>query len=68
MHRPGLLKDGDRVFGAFGYYREKGRFVLFKAKAVVLATGGIGKAYRITSNAGNTPATAMRSPTGPAPT
>src|SRR5262250_220912 len=45
-----LLKDGDRVVGAFGYERERGRFKLFKAKAVVLATGGIGKAYRITSN------------------
>src|SRR5436189_486564 len=45
-----LLKDGDRISGAFGYYRERGRFVLFKAKAVVLATGGIGKAYKITSN------------------
>jgi succinate dehydrogenase / fumarate reductase flavoprotein subunit len=45
-----LLKDGDRVCGAFGYYRERGRFVLFRAKAVVLATGGVGKAYKITSN------------------
>jgi len=45
-----LLKDGDRVCGAFGYYRERGRFVLFRAKAVVLATGGIGKAYKLTSN------------------
>jgi succinate dehydrogenase / fumarate reductase flavoprotein subunit len=45
-----LLKDGDRISGAFGYYRERGRFVLFKAKAVVLATGGIGKAFKITSN------------------
>lgn len=45
-----LLKDGDRVSGAFGYYRERGRFVVFKAKAVVLGTGGIGKAYSITSN------------------
>src|SRR5205823_4625930 len=45
-----LLKDGDRISGAFGYYRERGRFVLFRAKAVVLATGGIGKAYKITSN------------------
>jgi succinate dehydrogenase / fumarate reductase flavoprotein subunit len=45
-----LLKDGDRVSGAFGYYRERGRFVLFRAGAVVLATGGIGKAYKITSN------------------
>jgi succinate dehydrogenase / fumarate reductase flavoprotein subunit len=45
-----LLKDGDRVAGAFGYDRERGRFRLFKAKAVVLATGGIGRAFRITSN------------------
>jgi succinate dehydrogenase / fumarate reductase flavoprotein subunit len=45
-----LLKDGDRIAGACGYYRERGRFVLFKAGAVVLATGGIGKAYKITSN------------------
>ena len=45
-----LLKDGDRVAGAFGYDRERGRFHLFHAKAVVLATGGIGRAYKITSN------------------
>src|SRR5438477_7574125 len=45
-----LLKDGERVVGAFGYDRERGRFRLFKAKAVVLATGGIGRAYKITSN------------------
>ena len=45
-----LLKQGDRVTGAFGYDRERGRFRLFKAKAVVLATGGIGRAYKITSN------------------
>ena len=45
-----LLKDGDRVVGAFGYERERGRFKLFRAKAVVLATGGIGRAYKITSN------------------
>ncbi len=45
-----LLKDGDRVAGAFGYWRETGRFVVFKAKSVVIATGGIGKAWRITSN------------------
>ena len=45
-----LLKNGDRVVGAFGYERERGRFKLFKAKAVVLATGGIGRAYKITSN------------------
>lgn len=45
-----LLKDGDRIAGAFGYERERGRFHLFRAKAVVLATGGIGRAYKITSN------------------
>lgn len=45
-----LLKDGDRVVGAFGYQRERGRFVVFHAKAVVLATGGIGRAYSVTSN------------------
>jgi succinate dehydrogenase / fumarate reductase flavoprotein subunit len=45
-----LLKDGDRVVGAFGYDRERGRFHLFQAKAVVLATGGIGRAFKITSN------------------
>jgi succinate dehydrogenase / fumarate reductase flavoprotein subunit len=45
-----LLKDGQRIAGAFGYWRESGRFVVFKAKSVVVATGGIGKVYRITSN------------------
>ena len=45
-----LLKDGDRVVGAFGYERERGRFKIFRSKAVVLATGGIGRAYKITSN------------------
>jgi len=45
-----LLKDGDRVVGAFGYERERGRFKIFRAKAVVLATGGICRAYKITSN------------------
>ena len=45
-----LLKDGDRCVGAFAYDRERGRFKLFHAKAVVLATGGIGRAYQITSN------------------
>ena len=45
-----LLKDGDRVVGAFAYWREQGRFVLLKAKAVVIASGGIGKAWPITSN------------------
>ncbi len=45
-----LMKDGARVAGAFGFDRERGRFKLFEAKAVVLATGGIGRAYEITSN------------------
>jgi succinate dehydrogenase / fumarate reductase flavoprotein subunit len=45
-----LLKEDGRVVGAFGYDRERGRFRLFKAKAIVLATGGIGRAYKITSN------------------
>jgi succinate dehydrogenase / fumarate reductase, flavoprotein subunit len=45
-----LLKDGERISGAFGYWRQTGRFVLFRAKAVVLATGGLGKIYKITSN------------------
>jgi len=45
-----LLKDGNRVVGAFGYDRERGRFKIFKAKAVVVASGGLGRAYRITSN------------------
>src|ERR1700742_3093864 len=45
-----LLKDGDRVCGAFAYDRERGYFHVFRAKAIVLATGGIGRAYKITSN------------------
>ncbi|HTA41639.1 MAG TPA: fumarate reductase/succinate dehydrogenase flavoprotein subunit [Bryobacteraceae bacterium] len=45
-----LLTDGGRVVGAFGYERERGRFKLFTAKAVVLGTGGIGRAFKITSN------------------
>jgi succinate dehydrogenase / fumarate reductase flavoprotein subunit len=45
-----LLTDGGRVTGAFAYWRETGRFMVFKAKSVVIATGGIGKAWRITSN------------------
>src|SRR5437773_2239738 len=45
-----LLKDGGRVVGAFGYDRERGKFRIYHAKAVVLATGGVGKAYKITSN------------------
>jgi len=45
-----LLKVGDRVAGAFGYWRDSGNFVVFKAKSVVIATGGIGKSWKITSN------------------
>ena len=45
-----LLRDGNRVTGALAYDRERGRFKVFVAGAVVLATGGIGRAYRITSN------------------
>jgi succinate dehydrogenase / fumarate reductase, flavoprotein subunit len=49
-----LIKDGpegtQRIAGAFGYFRDTGRFVLFEAPAVVLATGGIGKTYKVTSN------------------
>jgi succinate dehydrogenase / fumarate reductase flavoprotein subunit len=45
-----LLKDGERVVGAFGYDRERGRFRTFSARAVVLATGGIGRAFKINSN------------------
>lgn len=61
IHQPGLtvhmettmvrlLKDGDRVIGGLAYERERGRFQVYRAKAVVLATGGIGRAYKITSN------------------
>ncbi len=45
-----LLKDGDKIAGALAYYRQTGEFVLFEAPAVVLATGGVGKSYRVTSN------------------
>ncbi|MCA1595561.1 MAG: fumarate reductase/succinate dehydrogenase flavoprotein subunit, partial [Chloroflexi bacterium] len=45
-----LLKDRDRVIGAFGYFRENGRFVVFKARAVVIATGGWGRMFKVTSN------------------
>ncbi|MDQ1646482.1 MAG: succinate dehydrogenase / fumarate reductase, flavoprotein subunit, partial [Cryptosporangiaceae bacterium] len=45
-----LTKDGDRISGAFGYWRESGSFILFETPAVVLATGGIGKSYKVTSN------------------
>ena len=45
-----LLKDGDRIAGVAAYWRETGRFVLFRCKAVILATGGAGKAWKVTSN------------------
>jgi succinate dehydrogenase / fumarate reductase, flavoprotein subunit len=45
-----LLKDGNRISGAIGYDRERGRFKLFASKAVILATGGIGRAFSVTSN------------------
>lgn len=45
-----LLKDDERISGAFGYWRETGRFIIFRAKAVIMATGGVGKAFKITSN------------------
>ena len=45
-----LLKDDGKISGAFGYWRENGKFVIFKAKAIILATGGVGKAYKVTSN------------------
>jgi len=45
-----LLVDSGRVAGAFGYDREKGHFILWPAKAVVVATGGIGRAFKVTSN------------------
>jgi succinate dehydrogenase / fumarate reductase, flavoprotein subunit len=45
-----LLHDGGRIAGAFGYDRERGHFILWQAKAVVLATGGIGRAFKISSN------------------
>jgi succinate dehydrogenase / fumarate reductase flavoprotein subunit len=43
-------REGGRIAGAFGYWRESGRFILFEAPAVVLATGGIGKSFKVTSN------------------
>jgi succinate dehydrogenase / fumarate reductase flavoprotein subunit len=45
-----LFVEGGRIAGAFGYYRESGEFVLFEAPAIVLATGGVGKSYKVTSN------------------
>ncbi|MGK2864746.1 MAG: fumarate reductase/succinate dehydrogenase flavoprotein subunit [Chitinophagaceae bacterium] len=45
-----LLKSGGQIAGAFGYEREKGQFKLYRAKSVIIATGGIGRAFKITSN------------------
>src|SRR5438552_6548075 len=45
-----ILKDNDRVSGLIAYWRETGQFILFKTKAIILATGGAGKAWKITSN------------------
>jgi succinate dehydrogenase / fumarate reductase, flavoprotein subunit len=45
-----LILDGDKIAGAFGYFRETGEFILFETPAVVLATGGVGKSYKVTSN------------------
>ncbi|HEV2199713.1 MAG TPA: fumarate reductase/succinate dehydrogenase flavoprotein subunit [Bryobacteraceae bacterium] len=45
-----LLMDGNRCAGAFAYDRERGRFMAFQAKAVVLATGGVGRSFKVTSN------------------
>ncbi len=45
-----LVKDGEKIAGAFGYWRETGNFILFEAPAVVLATGGIGKSFKVSSN------------------
>ncbi len=45
-----LLMDGSRIAGVFGYHRSDGHFVLFKTKALVLATGGWGKVFKVTSN------------------
>ncbi|MDR3710161.1 MAG: FAD-binding protein [Capsulimonadaceae bacterium] len=45
-----LLKDGDQIAGAFGYFRPDGRFIVFRAKAIILACGGIGRSYKVTSN------------------
>src|ERR1700753_1212430 len=45
-----LLKDGGKIAGAFGYIRDTGKFILFEAPTVILATGGIGRTYKVTSN------------------
>ncbi|HYN82452.1 MAG TPA: fumarate reductase/succinate dehydrogenase flavoprotein subunit [Gemmatimonadaceae bacterium] len=45
-----LIRDGERIAGAFAYDRDRGRFKVFESRAIVLATGGIGRAYSVTSN------------------
>jgi succinate dehydrogenase / fumarate reductase flavoprotein subunit len=45
-----LVKDGDRIAGAFGYVRDTGKFTLFQAPAIILATGGVGRTFKVTSN------------------
>jgi succinate dehydrogenase / fumarate reductase flavoprotein subunit len=45
-----ILKDGDQIAGAFGYWRESGRFIVFEAPAIVVATGGIGRSFQVTTN------------------
>src|SRR3954453_10412676 len=64
-----LLKDGDRVCGAFGYWRATGEFIVFTTRALVLATGGAGKCWRITSNSREGPGAgdALASEAGAAP-
>ena len=67
-----LIKDDGcwrrgRIAGAFGYFRDTGRFVLFEAPAIVLATGGIGKTSRSPPTPGSTPATGTRWPCAPGP-
>lgn len=63
-----LIKEGDRIAGAFGYWRESGKFILFEAPAIVLATGGIGKSFKVSSNSweytGDGHALAMRAGAG----
>ncbi|WP_431234690.1 fumarate reductase/succinate dehydrogenase flavoprotein subunit [Mycolicibacterium psychrotolerans] len=63
-----LIKDGDKIAGAFGYWRETGKFILFETPAVVLATGGIGKSFKVSSNSweytGDGHALALRAGTG----
>ena len=63
-----LIKDGERIAGAFGYWRETGKFILFEAPPWYLATGGIGKSFKVSSNSweytGDGHALAMRAGAG----